>query len=261
MSPDSLPQLSLGTAALVIFVVCAAFVMMRGIARMLVGTAVLAAALYAGFHVWQLAPALAMEWIGKPATWFTVSLPVAAFLAAFLLLRALVKFAASPFARDREATPPSSITATIFRFAFALVPTLLVSGALAILVHHAGSVEEIRSFAEAPSDPAQPGWAERLKQALEPYLPAELLETFDPLAEPTRLALAKRIARQSGEAHLPVLDPSTGQPYPRGIVVDDPALKELARQGNFGTLLRHPLLTQALADPKVREAVRDVSSR
>jgi hypothetical protein len=41
--------------------------------------------------------------------------------------------------------------------------------------------------------------------------------------------------------------------------VDDPELQKLARQGKFGTLLRHPLLTKALEDPKLQALLKDLN--
>jgi hypothetical protein len=52
-----------------------------------------------------------------------------------------------------------------------------------------------------------------------------------------------------------VIDPETGLPYPRAIIVDDPELADLAREGRFSTILRHPLLSEALKDPLVRKAL------
>jgi hypothetical protein len=52
-----------------------------------------------------------------------------------------------------------------------------------------------------------------------------------------------------------VTDPQTGRPYPRAIIVDDPELMDLAREGRFSTLLRHPLLSEALKDPMIRQAL------
>lgn len=258
MSPDSIPQISLGTAALVIFVACAGFVMLRGVTRMIVGTIVLALSAWLAFIVWQNAPAVSFEWFGKPVAAVTHGLPVVAFMGAFFLLRLLLKAIVSPFGRG--AAEPREGSSTIIRLAFrlliALVPTALIWLIGATLIHHAGSVAEVRAHAEESlgireATPAK--FSQRLKDSVAAAMPESWLRFLDPLAEPGRLQLAKFIATHPPGTLKPVIDPATGQPIPRAIVVDDPQLQNLAREGKFGTLLRHPLLTKALEDPQVRK--------
>ena len=79
-----------------------------------------------------------------------------------------------------------------------------------------------------------------------------------PLADPSRLTLAKVITAQSQPAPKPVIDPQTGKPVPRAIIVNDPELQNLARDGKFATLLRSPLLTKALSDPKVQAILKNL---
>ena len=55
------------------------------------------------------------------------------------------------------------------------------------------------------------------------------------------------------------MNPRTGEPIPRAIIVDEPVLQKLAREGKFDTLLRHPLLTKALADPKIQKLLHDLN--
>ena len=78
---------------------------------------------------------------------------------------------------------------------------------------------------------------------------------LDPMASEPRLRLAKMIAAGSAKPLEPVINPETGRPYPRAIIVDDPELLNLARDGRFSTLLRHPLLSEALKDPLIRQAL------
>ena len=86
-----------------------------------------------------------------------------------------------------------------------------------------------------------------------------MFKILDPVAEPSRLALAKLITAQADSPLNPVINPQTGKPIPRAIIVNDPELQNLARDGNYGTLLRHPLLTKALADPQVKKILKDLS--
>jgi hypothetical protein len=262
MSPDSIPQISLGTAALVIFAACAGFVMLRGMTRMIVGTIVLALSAWIAFIVWQSAPAVSFDWFGKPVAAVTNGLPVVAFMGAFFLLRMLLKAIVSPFGRS-TAEPredSSTIIRLSFRLLFALIPTALIWLIGATLIHHAGSVAEVRAHAEESigireATPAK--FSQRLKDSVAAAMPESWLRFLDPLAEPGRLELAKFIATHPQGTLEPVIDPATGQLIPRAIIVEDPRLQNLAREGKFGTLLRHPLLTKAMEDPKVQALLKD----
>ena len=255
MTPDSLPSLSLGTAALAIFVVCAGFVLLRGMTRMVIGTAILGLSAWIGFRVWQQAPSLVSDWIGKSPEWVTTAVPIIAFLITFFLLRKIVKIITKPFGKSGAAATPRSLAMKGLMLLFALVPTSLISLAGITLIHHQGSVAEVKSYAgtsrgipETPTD----SFTGRLKSTIESALPAAWISALDPLTQPSRIALAKLITAK------PVTDPHTGKPIPRAIIVDDPELQALAREGNFGTLLRHPRLTKALADPKIQKLLRDL---
>ena len=259
MSADSIPQISLGTAVLVIFLVCAGFVMLRGMARMLIGTAVLALSAWIGFLVWQQAPVLSVEWFGKSMGIITTGLPIAAFLCSFILIRKIGKMITKPFGenRDSEGHPPS-LTRIAFRLLLALIPTAVICLIAAGFIHHTGSIAEVRSVSEkSPPENKPSHFSKNLKDSIERTLPESWLKFLDPLADPERLSLAKTIAARSNKPLAPAIDPETGQPIPRAIIVDDPDLQKLAREGKFGTLLRHPLLTKALKDPKVQALLKD----
>jgi hypothetical protein len=257
MSPDSIPQLSLGSAALVIFALCAGFVVLRGMTRMIIGTLILGLSAWAGFLVWQLAPGLAVDWTGKSTPWITTGLPAAAFVTAFFVLRKISQLLTSPFGGPGPPRPPRSAFGLTFRLLLAIIPAALIWLIGAAIVHHRGSIDEVRAISEKSAD-AEETLSQRLKAALEATFPAAWLEKLDPLADPSRLALAKLITAQQSDTLLaPAIDPATGQPIPRAIIVDDPELQNLAREGNFGTLLRHPLLTKALQDPKVQKLIED----
>lgn len=264
MSPDSIPQLSLGTAALIIFLVCAGFVMLRGMTRMIVGTVVLALSAWIGFLVWQKAPTLSVEWFGKSIGLVATGLPIATFLTSFFLIRKIAKAIARPFGKppETEKNASSPIIKLAFRLLLALIPTSLIWLIGATFIHHTGSIAEVRAFAEkslgiGEATPAK--YSQSLKSSVDAALPASWLNALDPLADSTRLTLAKIIAAQSESPLQPVIDPKTGQPIPRAIIVDDPELQNLAREGKFGTLLRHPLLTKALNDPQLKAMLKDLN--
>ena len=262
MSPDSIPQLSLGTAALIIFVVCAGFVLIRGMTRMIVGTVVLSLSAWVGFRAWQAAPEMSMQWTGKSADWITNGFPLVAFLVSFVVLRKIAKAVARPFGTKPGETPKRSIIPTSIRLLLALIPTALIWLIGATLVHHTGSIAEVRAYSERSmgiEETTPIGFSRRLKTSIEAALPESWLTRLDPLTQPARLELAKLIASQSDSPLKPVINPQTGLPIPRAIIVEDPNLQNLAREGKFGTLLRHPLLTKALDDPKLRKLLKELN--
>lgn len=261
MSPDSIPQLSLGTAALIIFAVCAGFVLLRGMTRMIIGTLVLSASAWVGFRVWQMGPTLSVEWTGKSQVWITHVLPFVVFLVCFFVLRKIAKAVARPFGKSEDGDKSGSVISTAFRLLLALIPTSLICLIGATLVHHNGSIAEVRAYSEKANGGRNvpDSFSQRLKTSVEAAVPEFLLKILDPLTDPSRLNLAKLVAGQADSSPAPITDPRTGKPIPRAIIVDDPELQNLARDGKFGTLLRHPLLTKALADPKLQKLLRDLN--
>jgi hypothetical protein len=245
---DTLPQISLGTAALIIFGCCAGYMILRGLARTLVNTACLALSAWAGFRSWQMAPSLAIDWFGKPSEIVTIGLPLAAFLASLIILRKLIGFFRAPVPRTAEDVAPRSGGQLVFRLFITLIPAALLCLIAATFIHHAGSVAQIR-------DPANPGWTGKMKVSLSSAIPEKLMSWLDPMASEPRLRLAKMIAATSDDSPEPVIDPATGLPYPRAIIVDNPKLVDLVREGRFSTLLRHPLLSDALKDPEIRRSL------
>jgi hypothetical protein len=263
MNPESIPQLSLGTAALIIFLVCAAFVMLRGMTRMIVGTVVLALSAWIGFLVWQKAPTLSVEWFGKSVGLVTTGLPISTFLISFWIIRKIAKAVARPFGKtpDTGSGHSSPVIKLAVRLLLALIPTSLIWLIGATLIHHTGSIAEVRAYAEKNlgiSGPTFAKYSQNLKSSVDAALPESWLRTLDPLADPSRLALAKVITAHSESPLKPVIDPRTGKPIPRAVIVDDPELQNLARRGKFGTLLRHPLLTKALDDPQLNALLKDL---
>ncbi len=252
----TLPEISLGTAALVIFACCAFYVLIRGIMRTFVNTACLALSAWVGFQVWQQAPALAIELTGKTSQLITTGLPVIAFFAALLVLRKILGFFRAPVPKTAEDAAPKSPGQLVFRLIATIIPAGLICLVVAILINHVGSVAEIRDSAEfGMAAPPAPGLAEKLKSSVSAAIPESLMGWLDPLTSGPRVQLAKMIASSPDKALEPMIDPATGRPYPRAVIVDDPELKNLAEEGRFSTLLRHPLLSEALKDPSVRKAL------
>lgn len=262
MSPETIPQISLGTAALVIFAVCAGFVLLRGMTRMLIGTLVLCASAWLAFRVWQEAPTLSIGWTGKSTGWITNGLPIATFLFSFFVIRKVAKIIANPIKKEPVEEKPRSVIVKSFRLLLALIPASLLCLIAATFLHHNGSVAEVRAYSDQLSntpDPLPDGFSQRLKASIEDALPESWLKSLDPLTQAKRLTLAKLIAAQSESPLVPVINPKTGKPIPRAIIVDDPELQNLAREGKFSTLLRHPMLTKALTDPKIQKLLRDLN--
>lgn len=258
MSPESIPQISLGTAALVIFLICVGFVFLRGIVRMLFGVLILGGSLWTAFLVWQETPEWTIALMGKPVDWVSIALPVVAFLGTFLISRLVINFFLRPFKQssDSGARTPGGI---VFRLILAVVPTGFLWLIGATLVHHFGSIAEIEKSTDkkGTKEPALLDRFSELKNAIAAVVPADWLKKLDPLADPNHLSLAKLIAAQPDSKLPPVIDPDTGKPYPRAIVVDEPELQNLASDGRFSTLIRHPLFQKALNDPKVQQAIKD----
>lgn len=259
MSPESLPQISLGTAALVIFLLCFGFVFLRGIVRMLFGVAILGGSLWVGFLVWQKTPEWTISVMGKPVDWISIALPVAAFIGSFVIARIVINFFLKPFkpSADGGRTPGG----IVFRLILSIIPTGFLWLIGATLVHHFGSIAEIEKSTDkkgtmSKTEPSLLDRFSELKDAIAAIVPAEWMKKLDPLADPSHLSLAKLIAAQPDSKRPPVIDPETGKPYPRAIIVDEPELQDLASDGRISTLIRHPLFQKALNDPKVREALR-----
>jgi hypothetical protein len=235
--------------------------MLRSMTRMIVGSIVLALSAWVGFRVWQIAPTLSLEWTGKSLTWITTGLPIAAFLFAFLMIRKIARTLARPFGTTPAEENPRSFAWQACRILFAIIPTALIGLIVIALIHHGGTMAEIRAFSDkaiGSNDRAPASAIEQLKWSVESAIPADWLKFLDPFTEPSRLTLAKLITAQSDSPLKPVINPQTGQPIPRAIIVDNPELQNLARDGNFSTLLHHPLLTKALADPKVQQLLHDL---
>jgi len=248
--------LNLTTIALAIFVVCAGFVLLRGIIRILLGCLVLGASAWVGLRLWQLSPDLVKACVGNHLEWAATVVPIGGFLITFIIGRAIVRFLSSPFHRSAEERPPLTLARLFGVAVFTLIPTCLIVTILAVLIYHVGSVAEIKSSAGPATPSAATDLIPTLKTSVEKSIPPAWLQLLDPLADPARVALAKIITEQSQPHRPPGFDPITGKPIPRAVIVNDPELQNLARNGRFAALLRSPLLTKALNDPKVQEFLK-----
>jgi hypothetical protein len=256
---NTLGNATLGSIALAVFVLCVAFVMLRGLTRMILSTVVLALSAGAAFYVWQLAPGLSTQWTGISQPLITNGLPAGAFVCAFIIIRKMLHSITHPLGIGKENSAPSSLLRTVTHLIFALVPTSLISTIGAVFIHHQGSLAEVRNSGEPAKKSAAPDLTQQLKSALESSLPASWLTALDPLTQRPRIALAKLITARAADPHKALIDPTTGKPIPRAILItEDPELQKLARSGNFESLMRHPLLTKALADPAVQKLIKDL---
>ena len=233
---------------MIVFGCCAGYMLLRGIARTLVNAACITLSAWVGFRIWQETPSLAVAWFGKPPEFVLIGLPVAAFLVTLFLLRKVIGCFLSPVPPLSSDVAPRTGGQLFFRLLITLIPAALLFLTAATFIHHAGSVAEIR-------DSTNPGWAGKMKISVSAAFPAEMLDWLDPMASEPLVQLAKMIAASPKQTFEPVIDPDTGLPYPRAIIVDDPELLDLAREGRFSTLLRHPLLSEALKDPLIRQTL------
>ena len=212
------------------------------------------------------APAIAGGWFPNPPGWFAGTLTAATALGTFFLLRMIVRTVARPVPADDSAAERPPIVPRSLRVLLSLVPAAVLCFLGATLIRHAGSVADLRSFALAQAGGIDtgsvPSFLTRLKESLDQSLPPEWFRLIDPLTDDARLALAKWItARAGGDSKSPAIDPATGLPIPRAIIVDDPELQDLARSGRFSEILRDPRLDAALADPQVRRTILDKPPR
>ncbi len=259
----ALPQISLGTAAVLIFGVCLTYILLRGVGRMLVGTAMLTVSALLGLITWQKGPEISMAVFNKSVGFITTGLPIIVFVVSFILIRIALKWIANPFGGEDKAPLKDRRGLSKFRLmallGFALIPTLIIMLLASGLIHHKASIDELRQRAGQDAN-AGKTWAQELKASIQTLIPNRLLSAIDPYAEKSRMALAKWVSDKANkkEELEPAIDPETGKVIPRAIIVEDAELERLAREQKFGTLLRHPVITKALEDPEVRKLVDDL---
>lgn len=254
---EALPQLSLGTAGLLIFGLCALIAALRGLVRVVLGTAVLALTAVAAYWAWQQAPLFAARFTDQPQPWLAYALPIIAGAGTFLLVRGVGRVVSRPFGpKEGESGAPASSLAKLVALVFSLIPATVLCLVSAMFVNHFGSISEIRAASGQHPGKFDAATAQ-MKTLLAKYVPADLLQKLDPLADQARVKLAKLIA--SDPKHLPPKAiPVLEEPAMRAIVVDEMKLRKLAKDQRFGTLLSHPDLDKALHDPKVRKALAEI---
>ncbi|MEP4079628.1 hypothetical protein [Haloferula sp.] len=257
---ESIPQLSLGTAAALIFGAIASLAVLRGLLRILWGTTVLCLAGLAAFYSWQNSHSLALQWFKHEPTWFSIALPLLAFTLTFFLLRALGRFVVRPLGEPNEEIAEKNRKSPV-RWAvtllLSLIPTSLLWFAGATLVRHAGSVAEIKTYAEGLSqEPVseRTAFLAKLKQDIENAIPSDWFMGVDPLTSDLRLTLAKLIS--SADEPAPKAIAVLEEPEMKALILGDPELRKLAREGRYSEILRDPRLDRMLENDNLREVLR-----
>lgn len=259
----ALPEISLGTAAMLIFGVIVSLAMLRGLMRIILGTLLLCASTGAAFFTWQYAPTYAADALAGGPTWLPFGLPVAAFILVFLIGRFLARFLISPLkqpnqeAAEKNRRSPIRWTMTLI---FSLIPTAIVCLAGATLLRHLGSVAELKSYAQTLSqDPISKStvFLVKLKQDIEDSIPSQWFDAVDPSTSDLRMTLAKLIS--TADSPPPKAVPVLETQAIRQIILSDPQLRDLARQGRYSEILRDPRLDQMLENPDLREVLKNLS--
>lgn len=254
---EALSQISLGAAVLLIFAVCAVYMLIRGLLRTITNLSVLGLSIWIGFLTWQKAPSLAFQWTNHTSPLITTGLPILIFILSFIIIRKTLKFFLTPIStqpEDHDDAPPSRsfVGKLLITFIFATVLCLIAAAVL----HHFTSVAEIRDHVKnGGSQNELPGYAVRLKSSLMSAIPTSLMDTLDPLASEHRVQLAKMIAANTGKPSTAETNSTEDPENPQAAILNDPELVSLAKKGRFSTLLRHPLLTKAINDPLVKLAL------
>jgi hypothetical protein len=258
---QSIPQISLGTAALLIFGACASLAVLRGMLRILFGSLVLCASGFAGFFAWRHAPAMASGLTGREMPWLSLAAPAFAALVTFLLLRLLLRFATRPFGKSDPEVAEKNRKSPVrwaFTLLFSLVPASLLWFTGATALRNVGSVAEIRRYVDGPdAAPARSAFLAELKASIDRALPADWFARLDPLAGDARVTLAKLIALGDSTTPpkaIPVLE----EPELRTLILHDPELRALAKAGRYADILRDPRLDHIIANPDLKKLLENL---
>ena len=251
---ETIPQLSLGTAALLIFGACASLAVLRGLLRIFAGSLVVCLSGFAAYLAWRHAPTIEIP--GGP--WIA---PVVAGTVVFFLLRALLHFAVRPFGKPNdeiaEANKRSPARWAITTL-FSLIPAALLWFTGATALRNIGSVAEIKRFVDGDqATTPRSAFLAELKEAINQALPGGWFQGIDPLADDARVTLAKLIALGDG-APPPKAIPVMEEPEIRTLILDDPKLRELARQKRDADILRDPRLDHVMANPDLKKLLADL---
>ncbi len=247
---ESIPQVSLGTAALLIFGACASLAVLRGLLRILAGTVILCASGFAAHLAWRHGPALP----GHDLPGFSAALPLVTGIAAFFLLRAILKFVVRPFGKPNEEVAGANRRSPLrwaFTLFFSLVPAALLWFTGAAALRHFGSIAEIRNFAGNPAGPhPRSSFLAALKDTIDRAMPENWFLGIAPFSDDARVTLAKLIA--AGDAP-PKAIPVMEEPEIRALILEDEKLRRLAKAGRYADILRDPRLDYIMENPDLRK--------
>lgn len=250
---DQINDLSLGTAALLIFGAIASLAVLRGLIRIIWGTTVVCASGVAAFHAWTQVPTWSREAVGKEVPLLSWAIPIVVFLASALLLRQIAKglFSALRSPNDSAERNRRSPVRWALTLLFSLVPTSVLWFGGATLLRHAGSVAEITAFIQKDSASEETAFLASLKKSIDRALPSGWFNSIDPLATETRIKLTKLIA--ASENPPPKAIPVLEEPAIRDIILSDPDLRRLAREQRYSEILRDPKLDQLLENDNLQQ--------
>ncbi|MGA0845745.1 MAG: hypothetical protein ACO3RV_04325 [Luteolibacter sp.] len=245
MSAEVIPQISLGAAALVIFATCVLWLFLRGMLRMLIGTSLLGGSMWLGWWVWQHSPSLFHRLLGRQIPWMENSLALVAAAVSFFLLRWLLGMIIHP--TESGTSSKFTLSRLPLRLLVALLPTSVILLFVIVSVHHAGSLNELKALANSESSGKMNRISEllqNLKQSVDERIPASWLNRLDPMMHEDRVGLIRQIISSQDNSPSPAIDRNTGKMIPRAILIDEPELQTLAREGKIGSLVRHPMLKE-----------------
>ncbi len=252
---DAIPQVSLGTAALLIFAACGVLAVLRGFLRLLTGSLILCVSGFAGYMTWRHLPPGSAE----SMPWLPMVVPAAVGLVVFFILRKVLRFATRPFGRsDGDGPEPKrSVIRRALTLLFSVIPTSLLWFTGAAAVRNIGSVAEIRRFIDGPDAHSPSVFMAELKKTIDHVVPADWFGKIDPLADEARVTLAKLIALgDSGPP--PKAIPVMEEPEIRALVSGDPKLRALAKAGRYAEILRDPRLDYVVANPDLKKMLADL---
>lgn len=250
---ESIPQVSLGTAALLIFGACASLAVLRGLLRIFAGSLVLCLSGFAAYLAWRHAPPLGVPpWVA----------PAVAGGAAFFLLRALLRFAVKPFNKPNEEIAEANKRSPVrwaLTMLFSLIPAALLWFTGATALRNVGSVAEIRRFVDGTEgSTARSAFLAELKASIDRAVPRDWFSGIDPLSDQARVTLAKLIAL-GDTGPPPKAIPVMEEPEIRALILHDPKLREMAKAKRYADILRDPRLDHVMADPDLRRLLSGLS--
>lgn len=252
---DSIPQISLGTAALLIFGACASLAVLRGLFRILFGSLALCASGFVAYAAWRHTPAIAGNSGGTEMPWISVGVPLVAGLVTLLILRLLMRFIARPAGKNDTEIAAENRRSPVrwaFTLLFSLIPAAVLWFSGATALRNIGSVAEIRRFVDGEDGSSTRSvFLAELKSAIDRALPQDWFKNIDPLSDDARVTLAKLIAL--GDASPPpkailIME----EPELRALIANDPQLRKLAKAGRYADILRDPRLDHVMANPDLR---------